>query len=100
MRNPASIKTELHQPYGNVPVFPATQFFYHKADQSFSQEASSLEIEVGNVYEVLIIHNYKTGGRRVYHLVKQLMDASGEEVGGWEYVCLSQNNLKCTIWND
>lgn len=98
MRNPASIKTENIKPYGDVPVFPITQFFYHKEDKSFSQEASSLEIEIGNVYKVIIIHNEKTGGRRMYHLVKELGDR--EEVGGWEYVCLAQPELKLTIWND
>jgi hypothetical protein len=46
MRNPTlkkqtfGCKTELHRPYGMVPVFPVTQFFYHKENRSFSQEAS------------------------------------------------------------
>jgi len=106
MRNPTlkkqtfGCKTEMHRPYGMVPVFPVDQFMYHKADQSFSQEASSLEIEIGNVYEVIVLHNPKTGGRRVYHLTKVLRDSSGEDIGGWEYVCLSQPNLKVSIWND
>lgn len=98
MRNPASIKTEFIPPYGNVPVFSTDQLFYHKEDKTFSQEASSLEIEIGNVYKVVIIHNPKTGGKRRYHLVKELCDR--EEVGGWEYACLSQPELKFTIWND
>lgn len=98
MRNPASIKTEYIKPYGDVPVFPATQFFYNKENKTFSQEASSLEIEIGNVYKVIIVHNEKTGGRRMYHLVKELCE--GEEVGGWQYVCLAQPELKLTIWND
>lgn len=98
MRNPESIKTELVKPYGQVPVFPVDQFFFHKEDKSFSQEASSLEIEIGNVYEVIILHNPKTGGRRTYHLVKELSDH--EEIGGWKYVCLSQPALQVTIWND
>lgn len=99
MRNPTLIKTEMHHHYGIVPVFPVNQFYYHKEDKSFSQEASSLEIEVGNVYEVIILVNPKTSGRRVFHLTKELRDASGEDIGGWEYVNLS-DNLKCSIWND
>lgn len=100
MRNPASIVKEMHRPYGMVPVFPVTQFHYHKQDQSFSQEASSLEIGIGDVHEVIILVNPKTNGRRVYHLTKVLRDASGEDIGGWEYVCLSQQHLKVSIWND
>lgn len=101
MRNPETIKLELSTQFKTwLPVFLVTMFYYHKDDQSFTQDASTLEIEIGKVWEYVKLVNPKTQQHRIYKLTKTLMDDSCEDVGGWEYTCTTQPNLKLTIWND
>jgi hypothetical protein len=98
-RNPDSIKMvydiDLRT---HLPEFPVTQFHFHKEDKTFSQEASSLEIAIGTVYPLIRLVNPKTQGVRTYMHRKTLMDASGEDIGGWEYYSI--DGLKLIVWND
>ena len=81
-----------------VPEFPIDLFNYCREDKTFTQESSTLEIPPGKVFNHIKILNSKTKGSRLFWHQRTLMDASGEDIGGWEYK--TGDGIKLIIWND
>lgn len=76
---------------------------------TFTAESSELprSFNLGRVYddacdEGFTIVSERTGRSAVFALEKSIMDPSGEDVLGWEFVCVTPNlrNLKTVIYND
>jgi hypothetical protein len=84
--------------FGNLKKFNTDQFHYHKGDKTFSQEASTLDIRPGTVYDAIKLTNPKTGGFRIFSFAREISTDSGEDVGAWEYK--SGEGIILVIFND
>lgn len=84
--------------FGNLKRFDTDQFHYHKEDKTFSQEASTLDIPPGMVYDAIKLTNPKSGGFRIFSFARNIMMDSGEDVGAWEYK--SGDGIVLVIFND
>jgi len=92
---------KLQQKFGMEELEITTdQLHWHKEDQSFSQEASTLNIGPGNLYRTIKVTNSNTGKTEIFNLVKTIMQDE-EDIGGWKYESSNLSlGLTLTIWND
>jgi hypothetical protein len=86
--------------FGNLIELTTDQLHYHKKDNSFSEEASTLDIKCGTKFDSFKVTNPKTNKFRIFMYSKTNYYGSGpdREIGSWEYK--TDDGITLTIWND
>ncbi|MDP8268232.1 MAG: hypothetical protein P9L97_05835 [Candidatus Tenebribacter davisii] len=71
--------------YNGKNVFNTDQFLFDKKKKSFSQDASTLGIPPGKVFDKLGIVSQWTNRKVKFTLKKKIQSGAGTNIIGWEY---------------